>query len=214
MIRVRELRFLTAVLIIGLAGYTVRRAAPMLEFGVAELFAGAPNVEASLRPYADSPLVGYMARRDLLAMAIPANPKRQAAEIAGLLRHTPLSSETWLKLALARRALGAQASEIASALALSQLTGPNEGLLMARRAVFGIPLWSSFPPDLRRVLVGDLIGGWKQIQAPQRAALLAILEAGRPETRQEIYADLLLAGAPAALVIDALDLAPPEPATP
>ena len=212
--RVRELRFLTAILVIGLSGYTARRAMSMLEFGAAESSLGANAVEASLRPYATNNLVGYMARRDLLATTFPANPRRQAAEIAELLRLTPLSGEAWLKLALTRRAMGAHVAEIASALALSHLTGPNEGLLMARRAVFGLALWSSFPPDLRRVLVGDLIGGWAQIQAPQRGALLAMLEAAGPESRQEIYAALFLAGAPAAPVIDGLDLAPTEPANP
>ncbi len=211
MIRVSSPRFLTALLVGGLCVFTVSRASSMLEFGVRELFTSRGTAEANLRPFVDDPLVGYLARRDLLDSGSVTDPKAQISNISHLLRLTPLSSEAWLRLAIARRAGGKPVSEIASAIVLSQLTGPNEAALMARRAAFGLGLWSVFPSDLRRVLIGDLVGGgWAHMEAGQREGLSALLQAESPETRQEIYAALLLAGAPGTPIIEALEFAPPE----
>ena len=39
------------------------------------------------------------------------------------------------------------------------LTGPNEGYIMADRGIFGVSLWESLPPDLKRRMAIDLAVG-------------------------------------------------------
>ena len=38
------------------------------------------------------------------------------------------------------------------------LTGPNEGYAMTERGIFGVSLWESLAPDLKRRVVLDLAG--------------------------------------------------------
>ena len=47
---------------------------------------------------------------------------------------------------------------VLGSLRLSMLTGPNEGYAMAERGIFGVSLWESLSPDLKRRVVIDLAG--------------------------------------------------------
>ena len=46
--------------------------------------------------------------------------------------------------------------QVFGSLELSMLTGPNEGYVMAERAIFGVSLWESLSPDLKRRVAIDL----------------------------------------------------------
>jgi hypothetical protein len=48
--------------------------------------------------------------------------------------------------------------QVLGSLKLSMLTGPNEGYVMAERGIFGVSLWDSLSPDLKRGVVSDLAG--------------------------------------------------------
>ena len=92
---------------------------------------------------------------------------------------------------------------------MSDLTSPNEGWLMATRAVLAVPLWLVLPPDSRRAAVTDLVGGWSEVSGVQRTALRIALRQQSSRAREEIRAALLLAGEGAAPVAQALGLGAP-----
>ena len=52
-----------------------------------------------------------------------------------------------------------QSERVLGSLRLSMLTGPNEGYAMTERGIFGVSLWESLAPDLKRRVVLDLAGG-------------------------------------------------------
>ncbi|QGM45250.1 hypothetical protein [Methylocystis heyeri] len=207
MTRLRGSAFLTSLLVIALCACTISGAATLLRFGVEELIVDGENAEARLRPFTGSAWVGYLARRDLLADSVGEDASERLADISGLLSGAPLSSEAWLELARLRRAQGAPLSETIGALAMSHLTGPNEGPLMGRRVGLALPLWSALPPDIRRMLISDLIGGgWGYLDQPGQTALPAVLRLSREESRAELRAALSRAGEPGAAIVRALDL--------
>jgi hypothetical protein len=214
MIRVREQRLWTALMVIGLCAYAIGDAAPTMRLGLASLWANSRTVASDLKPLMSEEPIGPLARRLALALAPPVDPAARSAALTTLLGATPLSGGAWLDLAMARERAGAPLRDVASALALSSLTAPNEAWVMGGRAVFGLPLWAKLPPDVRRGLIGDLIGGWSEIDDARRKDLDSLLTVETDQTREEIRAALLLAGEPAAPILSALDLtpnaAPPE----
>ena len=214
MINVRELRLWTAALVAGLAATSLSLALPTLRFAVAARSANASNAPARLRDALDAAPVAPLARRLALVLAAPRAPAERAAALQELLALTPLASGAWLDLAMARHDAGAPMQSVASALAMSSLTGPNEARFMAGRAAFGLPLWDRLPPDVRRGLIVDLVSGWDEVGEEQRRELDADLTLAPDGARAEILAALLLAGKPAAPILKALDLAPEAVAAP
>ena len=211
MINLRELRVWTALLKISLCLFTISSALPALRYGLASLFVDASSAPVRLSLWTADGLVGPLAKRDLLTLAPPAAAASRVETLRSLLSATPMSGGAWLDLAVATQEAGASMEQVANALALSSLTGPNEARFMAGRASFGVPLWSKWPPDVRRTLIGDLVGGWGEMQRSERADLDALLTVEADKTRDEIRAALLLAGAQGTTIADALELTP-EPA--
>ncbi len=212
MINVREPRFWTAVVVAGLAATALSLALPTLRFAVAARSASASNAPARLRDLFDAAPVAALAQGLRLELAAPRAPAERVAALQSLLGLTPLASGAWLDLAIARQEAGAPMQSVASALATSSLTGPNEARFMAGRAAFGLPLWQRLPPDVRRGLIVDLVSGWAAVGDEERRELDAELTLAPDRARAEILAALLLAGKPAAPILQALDLAPePEP---
>jgi hypothetical protein len=212
MINLRELRFWTVLMTVSLCLYTILSALPTLRYGLAGLSVDAVSATARLAPFTDEPGVGALAKRDVLTLAPPQAAASRVAALASLIRDTPMSSGAWLDLSIAKEEAGAPMEQIANALALSSLTGPNESRFMAGRASFGLPLWSKLPPDLRRTLIGDLIVGWSGMDQARRADLDTLLTAESDQTREEIRSSLLVAGAAGAAISDALELSP-EPSS-
>jgi hypothetical protein len=212
MINLRELRFWTALLMVGICLFTISSALPALRYGLASLSVDAASAPARLAALTEDSGVGALAKRDLLRLAPPSAATSRVAALASLASDTPMSSGAWLELSIAREEADAPMQQIANALALSSLTGPNESRFMAGRASFGLPLWSKFPPDLRRTLVGDLVAGWSAMDPAQRADLNALLTVESDRTREEIRSSLLLVGAAGTAIADALELSP-EPSS-
>ena len=138
----------------------------------------------------------------------PAEIAEQGEQVQSMLSARPLDSSAWLDLARIRLASGEGLDQVASALALSSLVGPNEEANMAGRATFGIPLWSALPPGSRRALLSDLVGGWSGIDEAGRQALRASLMVMPGAAKESLRAALLLAGKPAVGIV--ASLFPPE----
>ncbi|MDR3448859.1 MAG: hypothetical protein P4M15_03780 [Alphaproteobacteria bacterium] len=211
MINIRETRFWTAMVVAGLSLLTIGLALPTLRFGQAGLAADPPMEAARLKPLLNEAPVAALAQQRALALA-PHPPSEQVAALTNLLTLTPMSSGAWLELAIAGNQTGQPMQAVASALAMSTLTGPNEARFMAGRAVFGLPLWDKLPPEVRRSLVVDLVSGWGEIGEEQHRDLDALLTVASDKTRAQLLAALLLAGKKGEAIGNALDLAANQPA--
>jgi hypothetical protein len=76
---------------------------------------------------------------------------------------------------------------------MSNLTGPNEGTLMAARAVLELPLWDRLPQRSRRFAAIDLAGGWESVLQQERVALREFMSRADDATRAGLLTELLRA---------------------
>lgn len=212
MIRIARWRPLTFVLVIGLGLFTILRASTLLRYGLAETRADGQTTPENLAPFVADLSVGPLARANLLASLQTDDPRERYDALREIVKMTPLASDAWLELAKAGFESRAPNEKIVNALAMSHLTGPNEGPLMAARAVFGLPLWSMAPPDVRRMLIQDLIGGWAEVKNFERQALRAMFSVAHRETRESVRAGLSSAGRQSAPITENLGLTPHPPA--
>ena len=88
----------------------------------------------------------------------PEASEARSDDLARLLSLRPLASADWLALAAVRLEAGKPTPAVEAALTMSWLTGPNEGSIMWRRAVFGILHWDALSPDAHNRIVADLAG--------------------------------------------------------
>lgn len=187
-------RSATALLVSALALFAILGAIPLLRFGVASV---TPDEAASIARFsalADDPAVGALARARLIDSIEQDEGLLRAAELSEMLSRAPLSSGVWLDLARARFSGGGEPAKIFDALAMSQTTGPNEALVMAGRAIFGLPLWPLASPPTRKAIARDLVGGWFEVKDTRRMLLRVLLAQSRPATRVELRAELLAQG--------------------
>lgn len=196
MIRVRELRFWTALAVIALGLLTLSKAKTLLAYAVAERAAEPRSADASLEPFVGDPTVGPRALARMLEADRLEAPDRRSERLKALLSVAPLTGGAWLELARAWMDGGESKEKVVSALVMSNLAAPNEGGVMARRAVFGLPLWPILPPEARKSLIADLVGGWANVSDSDRTALKAVLKLASDATREEMRAALLLSGQP------------------
>jgi len=72
------------------------------------------------------------------------------------------------------------------------LTGPNEGYAMAERGIFGISLWESLSPDLKRRVVIDLAGA--EMETMEKEKIRTVLSGQAVRVRNEVREALLATG--------------------
>ena len=82
--------------------------------------------------------------------------------------------------------------QVLESLELSMVTGPNEGYVMADRGIFGVSLWESLPPDLKRRVAIDLAAG--EITVAGNEKFRAVLSAQSEQVRNELRAAMLATG--------------------
>lgn len=201
------LRVLTSLGVMAACAFAFLRGIDLTRFALAELPDDSRTLDERLRPFVDSPGVAPFARRQLLRGAPSLDAETNIEAASNLLARAPLDSEAWATLASLRFKSGAPVEQGAQALALSNLTGPNEGWVMAKRAFLALPLWRVLPPESRRAAISDLVTGWPHVSDLQRAALGNLLSSS--SAREEVRAALLLAGAEAAPVVRKLGLGAP-----
>ena len=115
-----------------------------------------------------------------------ANSRREA--LSSILSIKPLSSVDWLSLSGMQLVTDQPMEQVLESLKLSMLTGPNEGYLMAERGIFGVSLWESLSPDLKRRVAIDLAAGEISGNEKIRAVLSAEPERVRNELREALLA--------------------------
>ena len=202
-------RVITAALVSALSLATIWSAYPLLRFGVAAVTPDGATSLMRMSALVDDAAVGGMARARLVDSVAPNDSKRRVSELSETLARAPLSSGVWLDLARARFADGAEPAKIFGALAMSRTTGPNEALVMAGRANFGLPLWRLASHEIQDAIARDLVGGWFEVNDTRRMLLRVLLAQAVPETRAELRAALIAHGEDGAAVADRLGLVAP-----
>ena len=143
-----SLRTLTALVVIGLALHAVSMGARLVPFAIAEMNYGeAEDRVSQLREWRD--LVGVAAAAREPSPVTSQKPKnleqlvQARTDLEAYLAMRPLSPVKWLALAEVDLSTGKPTADAIHALDMSHLTGPNEGYVMPRRALFGVLLWES-----------------------------------------------------------------------
>ena len=115
----------------------------------------------AVRPWVDVPGLGFAAREYALTPINDSSDdetiRKRRNELVGMLERRPLSSYDWLELAESRIDAEEAPAKAVEALQLSEVTGPNEGYLIAQRGFFGIWQWEVLPPNVQRRAVADLM---------------------------------------------------------
>src|SRR5262249_54026014 len=124
-----------------------------LGFARAEVRLGG-QVTASLAQWQGAPGLGEASLEASLPLMSDATDiagaRARAEGLAAIAAVHPLSSANWLALAGMRLVTGQPYQQVLDALAMSTLSGPNEGAVMLHRGVFGLLQWERLPEDVRR----------------------------------------------------------------
>src|SRR5262249_43283709 len=195
----RDIRTLTALVVIGLSAWTISYGWSILRFS----YASATAISPEARPAAVGSWAGT---RGIAGVALEASLTAAAAatdldtlgargrQLAARLSGRPMSSMSWLSLASIRFLSGQPLDKVLAALTLSSVTGANEGQAMSRRGVFGLWQWENMPSHVRRQMAADLAVSMREraMSSGEQMTVYEILVGKPADTRREI-ADLLRA---------------------
>ena len=189
-------RVATTVAVVGLSALAVWHGIEVVRFvGVA---AGEVPSE-KLQDFVATPgLAGFALEAAMRAAADPTDPEavsKRGEQIAMILERQPLSARHWLSLAGSRFVAGEPFGKVLSALAMSSLTGRNEGSVLLQRGVFGLSQWENLPPEFRHQTIADLAGAiTAAVPDSDIAPALVALARQSEETRGQIAAQLRTEG--------------------
>jgi hypothetical protein len=213
MLKLHEPRLWTALIVVGVSLFAISRGVDVARFAHADISEDQSSMAARLGPWTEKPGVAALALSRLVGEA-PGDADMRRRWATDLLSRAPLDADAWLLLARLRFAAAAPAEQGATALAMSSLTGPNEGWIMARRGALALSLWRVLPPASRGGAASDLVGGWYYAPEQERAVLRATLSLQTPSLREDMRAALLLAGGAAVAETLGLNAAPAAGAAP
>jgi len=122
--------------------------------------------------------------------------RRRADALSAIIAVQPLSAMNWLSLASMRLVTAEPLDNVAAALSMSALTGPNEAFVMSRRGIFGLLQWDVLPADQRRRAVVDFAAAIPALPNADHAmnAAKAILSAKTDDVREEVAVSLRAQG--------------------
>jgi hypothetical protein len=196
---VRTVRIATALAVIGLSGWAMSCGWSIVHFAYAKASVVSHESGAgALRPWAAVPGVAVAAlQASLQDVADPADVaaiRRRRDDFAAILSVRPMASMGWLSLASLRLMSGQSFDNVLGPLALSSLTGANEGQAVSQRGLFGLWQWEHLPARMRQVAVAGLAPAMLQraISDDQRSTAARILSTKSADTCREI-AELLRA---------------------
>jgi hypothetical protein len=186
-------RFWTAIAVIGICVFSVTRGWRIVHFSLAtEKIDVFENWTEVFNPWTAVPEVASAALQAELKEEInisdpkAANGRRDT--FSSILSIRPSFSLGWLSLSGLQWVTHQPLERVLGSLRLSMLTGPNEGYAMGERGVFGVSLWESLSPDLKRGVVSDLAG------AEMNQKFRTVLSAQPVGVRNELREALLATG--------------------
>jgi hypothetical protein len=156
-----DIRLLTAIAIIGICLFSVAWGWRIVHFSLAmaniassEKRADIINSWGSVTGVASRALQAELTDKIDTSDAKAVNSRRAA--LASILAIEPLNSADWLSLSGLQFVTDQPMEQVFDSLELAVLTGPNEGHIMAERAIFALSLWERLPPDLKSHVATDL----------------------------------------------------------
>ena len=191
------IRFLTGITIIGICAFSVARGWSIAHFSLALMSIDSLEKGAgALHPWTVVPGVASAALKAELREKIDASAPKAADNrreaLSATLSIDPLSSVNWLSLSGMQLVTDQPMEQVLESLELSMVTGPNEGYVMADRGIFGVSLWESLPPELKRRVAVDLAVG--EVTVVWNGKFKAVLSAKSEPVRNELRAALLATG--------------------
>jgi hypothetical protein len=188
----------TTIVMVAFCASAIGLGARIVAFLRAQATAGAFVDRNALRAFAAIPGLAYSARQGLFSGEVQLTDvegaKRRQSELAEILSVWPLSSAHWLLLSAMDSVAKESSVWVIAALAMSNVTGGNEGYIMPERAIFALSQWENLPSDLRSTAIRDLVIGWKSFTSPKLAQLQGILSAKSERERAVMRAALLHMG--------------------
>jgi hypothetical protein len=192
----KDIRFWTAIVLIGICGFAVARGWSVVRFSlaadsmknpteIAQAWSSTPGVASTAL---ETEVRDKIDPSDLTA----ANNRRE--QLSAILSIKPLSSYDWLSLSGMLLVTEEPMEQVLESLELSVLTGPNEGYVMAERGIFGVSLWESLSPDLKNRAAMDLAMARIAVQGDVREKLRAVLSTKTEQVRSELEKALLATG--------------------
>jgi hypothetical protein len=156
-----DVRLATAVVIIGVCSFSVAWGWRIVHFSLAMAnVASSEKRENIINSWSSVPGVASRALQaeltDKINISDAKRAKSRRAVLASILAIEPLSSAHWLSLSGLQFETDQPMEQVFDSLELSVLTGPNEGYIMAERAIFALSLWERLPPDLKSHVATDL----------------------------------------------------------
>ena len=190
-----DIRLWTAIALIGICGFSVTRGWVIVRFSFAMATPNSSekrdeiiNSWSSVPEVASAALQAELREKIDISDQKAANSRREA--LSSILSIKPLSSVDWLSLSGWQLVTDQPMEQVFGSLELSMLTGPNEGYVMAERAIFGVSLWEKLSPDLKRRVVIGLVA--EEIAGNEK--FRAVLSAQPARVRNEVRAAMLATG--------------------
>ena len=155
------IRLLTAIALIAICGFSVAQGWRIVHFSLAtmnidssEKRAEITNAWRAVPGLASTALQADLTDEINPSDVMAANRRREA--LSAILSIKPLSSMDWLSLSGMQLVTDQPMEQVLESLKLSTLTGPNEGYVMAERAIFAVSLWEALSPDLKSRVAIDM----------------------------------------------------------
>jgi hypothetical protein len=188
-----DVRFWTAIVVIGFCGFAVARGLSILHFSLAmaKVETSEKRTETAQAWTGASGVASTALKTQLEDRFDPSDWKaseKRRDDLSALLAMNPLSSTDWLSLSRLELVTAQPRAQILGTLMLSWVTGPNEGYVMAERGIFGLSLWEVLLPDLRSRTAADLAKGEITGSGRFKTALSTKPEAVQKEIRATLLA--------------------------
>jgi hypothetical protein len=192
-----NIRFWTALALIGVCGYSIARGLVIVHFSLAMA-----NIDSLKRQdeivnaWRSVPDVASVALRAELTKKIDtsdpkaADTRREA--LLSILSIEPLSPMDWLSLSAAQLLTDQPMEQVFDSLEMSMITGPNEGYVRADRRIYGVSLWERLSADLKRRVALDVAVG----EIPDGEKFRAVVAAQPERVRNELRQALIASGLP------------------
>jgi hypothetical protein len=188
-----DIRFWTAIVMIGICGFCVARGWSILHFSIAVIDSSEMRADTAEVWTAVPGVASAALQTELKEKIDPSDWKasnKRRDELSALLAMKPLSSVDWLSLSRINLVTAQPRAQILETLMLSWVTGPNEGYVMAERGIFGLSLWEVLSPDLRSRAALDLA----KDEITDSVKIRAVLSTKPEGVQNEIRTALLAAG--------------------
>jgi hypothetical protein len=193
------IRLLTAIVVIGICGFSVARGFGIVHFKLAMAKVDSLEARAEIANIwgAAPDVASYALRADLSNQIDPSDQKaadHRRQTVSALVLIEPLSSYDWLSLSGLQLIIDQPMDQVFDSLELSMLTGPREGYVIAQRRFFGVSLWERLSPDLKRRVASDVAVGDISESDPNSYKFQGFVSAQPVQARNELREALVAEG--------------------